>query len=90
MFIRRSELSTCTAGPEIENERGDQLIEDLTSNQLPNDHIFQTNLKPNTTFIVGRTRHLVNPTVFPDARRRIADEKQGLSTYIDIKNCLRV
>lgn len=69
---------------EIESERGDSLIEDLYVDPLPNDHVYRTIIKPNTTFIVGR-KGTGKSTVFQRAQRGLLHEKHILSTYIDIK-----
>src|SRR3954447_11088550 len=69
---------------ELENDRGDSLIEELYVDPLPNDHVLQTLLKPNTTFIIGR-KGTGKSTVFLRAQRGLLNTKAVLSTYVDIK-----
>jgi hypothetical protein len=69
---------------EIENDRGDNLIDDLYVDPLPNDHIYHTMLKPNTTIIVGR-KGTGKSTIFQRAQRGLRSNKRFMSTYVDIK-----
>jgi hypothetical protein len=69
---------------ELENDDGDSLIEQLYVDPLPSDHVLQTLLKPNTTFIIGR-KGTGKSTVFLRAQRGLLQTKNVLSTYIDIK-----
>jgi DNA-binding transcriptional ArsR family regulator len=69
---------------ELENDRGDSLIEELYVDPLPNEHVLETLLKPNTTFIIGR-KGTGKSTVFLRAQRGLLKTRNVLSTYIDIK-----
>jgi hypothetical protein len=69
---------------DLENDRGDSLIEELYVDPLPNDHVLETLLKANTTFIVGR-KGTGKSTVFLRAQRALLKEKNYISTYVDIK-----
>lgn len=69
---------------DIESDRGESLIEELYVDPLPNDHILQTLLKRNTTFIVGR-KGTGKSTVFLRAQHGLLKDKNVMSTYVDIK-----
>jgi DNA-binding MarR family transcriptional regulator len=69
---------------ELETEAGVSLIEDLYVDPLPNDHVYQTMLKPNTTFIIGR-KGTGKSTVFQRARYGLRRTPGSTSAYIDIK-----
>lgn len=69
---------------DIEDERGSNLVEQLYVDPLPNEHVYQTIIKPNTTFIIGR-KGTGKSTVFQRAQKGLLDKKLVLSTYIDIK-----
>ncbi|MEU1884600.1 hypothetical protein ABZ491_03845 [Micromonospora rifamycinica] len=69
---------------EIEDDRGDNLIEQLYVDPLPNDHVLRTMLKPNTTFLIGR-KGTGKSTIFQRAQLGLRRDKKYLSTYIDIK-----
>ncbi|MDA8331977.1 MAG: hypothetical protein M0027_12425 [Candidatus Dormibacteraeota bacterium] len=74
-LYRRAELST---------EGGSSLIEDLYVDPLPEDHILQTILKPNTTFIIGR-KGTGKSTVFQRAQHELRASDSIVSAYVDIK-----
>lgn len=69
---------------ELETDNGVSLIEDLYVDPLPNEHVYQTMLKPNTTFIVGR-KGTGKSTVFQRARHGLRTTPGSTSAYIDIK-----
>ena len=69
---------------ELETEAGVSLIEKLYVDPLPNEHIYQTMLKPNTTFIMGR-KGTGKSTVFQRARHGLRAAAGSTSAYIDIK-----
>jgi DNA-binding MarR family transcriptional regulator len=69
---------------ELETETGVSLIEKLYVDPLPNDHIYQTMLKPNTTFIMGR-KGTGKSTVFQRARHGLRTAPGSTSAYVDIK-----
>lgn len=69
---------------ELENERGDSIIEALYVDPLPGDHIYNTILKPNTTFIIGR-KGTGKSTIFQRAQAGLRSQPRVMSTYIDIK-----
>lgn len=43
---------------ELVDEMGHELISDLYVDPLPDNHVLQTLLRPNTTFLIGRKRKL--------------------------------
>jgi hypothetical protein len=69
---------------ELEDDRGRSLIEELYVDPLPNEHVYKTLTKPNTTFIIGR-KGTGKSTVFQRAQHGLLNVKHVLSTYIDIK-----
>src|ERR1039457_5335020 len=69
---------------ELETEDGVSLIEKLYVDPLPNEHIYQTMLKANTTFIMGR-KGTGKSTVFQRARRGLRTAPGSTSAYVDIK-----
>jgi Cdc6-like AAA superfamily ATPase len=74
-LYRRADLP----GPE-----GKSLIEELYVDPLPNDHVLNTMVKPNTTFIVGR-KGTGKSTVFLRAQHELRKDEGVASAYIDIK-----
>jgi hypothetical protein len=69
---------------DIESEKGESLIEDLYVDPLPNDHVLQTMIRPNTTFIIGR-KGTGKSTVFLRGQKALLSDGRFLCTYIDIK-----
>lgn len=63
---------------------GESLIEELYVDPLPNEHVLQTMVKPNTTFIVGR-KGTGKSTVFLRAQHELRKDDRVLSAYVDIK-----
>ncbi|MFD6262721.1 hypothetical protein ACFWFK_16435, partial [Micromonospora chalcea] len=62
----------------------DNLIESLYVDPLPNDHVLNTMLKPNTTFVVGR-KGTGKSTIFQRAQHELRKRSDVTSAYIDIK-----
>jgi DNA-binding MarR family transcriptional regulator len=69
---------------DLDDERGNSLIDELYVDPLPNDHVLNTLLSMNTTFLVGR-KGTGKSTVFLRAQRGFLARKNVMSTYIDIK-----
>lgn len=69
---------------ELESPQGEDLIEELYVDPLPNDHVHNLLCRPNTTFLIGR-RGTGKSTVFLRAQKSLAKDRGALSTYIDIK-----
>ncbi|HSV90490.1 MAG TPA: hypothetical protein VLH80_05300 [Nitrospiraceae bacterium] len=69
---------------ELESEAGHSLIESLYVDPLPNEHVYQTILKPNTTFIIGR-KGTGKSTVFQRAQHGLRGVGNSTSAYVDIK-----
>jgi ABC-type multidrug transport system fused ATPase/permease subunit len=63
---------------DIPGESGESLIEALYVDPLPNDHVLNTILKPNTTFIVGR-KGTGKSTVFLRAQHELRKNDRVLS-----------
>ena len=60
------------------------LISELYVDPLPEEHVLQTILKPNTTFLVGR-KGTGKSTIFQRLQREILSIKSATSAYIDVK-----
>jgi Cdc6-like AAA superfamily ATPase/DNA-binding MarR family transcriptional regulator len=75
-LYRRAELQ--------DEDSGNNLIEKLYVDPLPNNHVLQTTIKPNTTFIIGR-KGTGKSTVFQRAQHELRKNSSFLSVYIDIK-----
>jgi DNA-directed RNA polymerase subunit RPC12/RpoP len=75
-LYRRAEL------PGTEADRG--LIDALYVDPLPQDHVLQTVLKANTTFLIGR-KGTGKSTVFQRVQRDILAVNSATSAYVDIK-----
>jgi len=69
---------------ELESSQGEDLIEKLYVDPLPNDHVHSLLRRPNTTFLIGR-RGTGKSTVFLRAQKSLANDRSVLSTYVDIK-----
>lgn len=69
---------------DIEDERGESLIEELYVDPLPNEHVLRTLAKENTTFIIGR-KGTGKSTVFLRALHELRRKETALAVYIDIK-----
>lgn len=66
---------------ELIDEMGKELISDLYVDPLPDDHILNTVLKPNTTFLVGR-KGTGKSTIFQRAQDAINGDKNTTWAYI--------
>jgi DNA-binding MarR family transcriptional regulator len=75
-LYRRAELQ--------EEDTGTPLIEELYADPLPNNHVLQTTLRPNTTFLIGR-KGSGKSTVFQRAQHELRKSSLSISVYIDIK-----
>jgi hypothetical protein len=70
---------------ELQDESdGASLIEQLYVDPLPNEHVFQTMLKPNTTILIGR-KGTGKSTIFQRTQRELRKHQAYASAYIDIK-----
>ncbi|CDQ43974.1 winged helix-turn-helix domain-containing protein [Mycolicibacterium neoaurum] len=69
---------------ELESAQGEDLIEKLYVDPLPQDHVHKLLRQPNTTFLIGR-KGTGKSTVFLRAQKSLLAEKNVLSTYVDIK-----
>lgn len=63
---------------------GDNLIEKLYVDALPEEHILQTVMRGNTTFIIGR-KGTGKSTIFQRSQFEIRKLKDAVSAYVDIK-----
>ena len=75
-LYRRAELQDETSGT--------TLITQLYVDPLPSDHIFNTLMKPNTTFVVGR-KGTGKSTIFQRVQTEIRRKTGYASAYVDIK-----
>jgi len=69
---------------EITDDDGKKPIRDLYVDPLPDNHILNTVLKPNTTFIVGR-KGTGKSTIFQMAQATLSQKRSAVSAYVDIK-----
>jgi len=69
---------------ELESAQGEDLIEKLYVDPLPHDHVHKLLRQTNTTFLIGR-KGTGKSTVFLRAQTSLLNEKDVLSTYVDIK-----
>lgn len=69
---------------DIENERGESLVEELYVDPLPNNHVLNTITRANTTFILGR-KGTGKSTVLLRAQKALLADPKYICTYIDIK-----
>jgi hypothetical protein len=60
------------------------LIEDLYVDPLPSEHVFQTMIKPNTTFLIGR-KGTGKSTVFQRTQHELRRMPAYISAYLDTK-----
>ncbi|WP_412163745.1 hypothetical protein [Curtobacterium flaccumfaciens] len=70
---------------ELLGDGGEELIESLYVDPLPNNHVLQTMLKPNTTFLVGR-KGTGKSTVFQRAQYELRKRSDVATAYVDIKS----
>lgn len=75
-LYRRAELQ--------DDAEGASLIEALYVDPLPHEHILQTMIKANTTFLIGR-KGTGKSTVFQRARHELHRKPSYASAYVDIK-----
>ncbi len=69
---------------DIPGAGGESLIEELYVDPLPNNHVLNTMLKANTTFIVGR-KGTGKSTIFLRAQHALRETRGVASAYVDIK-----
>lgn len=75
-LYRRAEL--------IDEDQSSPLIEALYVDPLPQDQAFQTVLRPNTTFVIGR-KGTGKSTIFQRLQYELRQNSTRTSAYIDIK-----
>ena len=75
-LYRRAELQ--------DEDDGTSLIETLYVDPLPNEHVYETMIRPNTTLIVGR-KGTGKSTVFQRAQHELRKKSGCVSVYVDIK-----
>src|SRR5690349_15188575 len=75
-LFRRAELQDETEGT--------SLIDELYVDPLPQQHIFATMIKPNTTFVIGR-KGTGKSTIFQRAQHELRRSEMYASAYVDIK-----
>jgi hypothetical protein len=70
---------------ELEDEQTNKpLIEELYVDPLPGEHVFETMMRPNTTFLIGR-KGTGKSTIFQRVQHEIRKRSNVTSAYIDIK-----
>ncbi|QKI88731.1 hypothetical protein [Thiomicrorhabdus xiamenensis] len=66
------------------HEDNAEVVKKLYVDPLPNDYIFETVLRPNTTFIIGR-KGTGKSTIFQRLQYELNKDKKKTSAYLDIK-----
>lgn len=66
------------------DEDGENLLDELYTDLLPNDHILKKCLLDNTTFLIGR-KGTGKSTIFLKMERELRKKKSYLPCYIDVK-----
>lgn len=69
---------------ELIDEEGEELISSLYVDPLPDDHVLNTILQPNTTFLIGR-KGTGKSTIFQRAQECLNNNARSTWAYIDIK-----
>jgi len=69
---------------ELLDEEGERLIKELYVDPLPDEHVLNTILRPNTTFLIGR-KGTGKSTIFQRAQEALNSDKNTTWAYIDIK-----
>lgn len=69
---------------ELRDEKGNDILEDLYTDLLPNEQVLKTCLQNNTTFLVGR-KGTGKSTIFQKLQREYRKHSKYLSCYIDAK-----
>jgi hypothetical protein len=69
---------------ELEDENQKSLIKDLYVDPLPAEHVFNTVLRPNTTFLIGR-KGTGKSTIFQRVQYELRHMSGYASAYVDIK-----
>lgn len=77
-------LKLCRRAELLDPEDGEALIEQLYVDPLPHDDVFQTAIRPNTTFLIGR-KGTGKSTVFQRLQHELRKGKSSSSAYLDIK-----
>lgn len=70
---------------EVTGDFGENLIEELYVDPLPNEHVLQTAISPNSTFIVGR-KGTGKSTIFQRAQHELRKKSTATTAYLDIKS----
>lgn len=66
------------------DEEGENLLEQLYTDTLPNDYILNKSLLDNTTFLIGR-KGTCKSTIFLKMEIELRKKKSYLPCYIDVK-----
>src|SRR5256885_17239297 len=69
---------------ELIDEKGNDILENLYTDLLPNDHVLKTCLKDNTTFLIGR-KGTGKSTIFQKLEKEYRKKANHISCYIDVK-----
>ncbi|WP_455905570.1 hypothetical protein [Microbacterium sp.] len=70
---------------DLRSDSGEELIEALYVDPLPNEHVLQTLLLPRTTFLVGR-KGTGKSTIFQRAQQVLRSRADVATAYVDIKS----
>ena len=69
---------------DIPDRAGGSLVDKLYVDPLPNDHVLDQILRPNTTFVIGR-KGTGKSTIFLRAQHQLDASTTAVSAYVDIK-----
>lgn len=69
---------------ELQNPQGEDLIEKLYVDPLPDDYVHRALVRTNSTFLIGR-KGTGKSTVFLRAQKSLLKNRRALSSYVDIK-----
>ena len=75
-LYRRAELT--------DEDTGKNLVKKFYVDPLPNDHVLQTVLKKNTTFLIGR-KGTGKSTIFQRVKEELKNKSLFVTAYLDIK-----
>ena len=84
-FVRAIQSLKLYRRAELKSQNGQELIEELYVDPLPNDHVLRTMIQPHTTFLVGR-KGTGKSTVFQRAQFELRKDSHVATAYVDIKS----
>ena len=83
-FLKAIETLKLYRRAELTDDDGQRLVKELYVDPLPDEHILQTILRPNTTFLIGR-KGSGKSTIFQRAQDALDEDARATWAYVDIK-----